>query len=100
MFEPPLPDLYGFGISECMSEGAASLDPSYNVCSPAEFQRLVERFNYTIHVIDELEVPEGLDGNFTLSWRWDAEQTPQVWQQCTDIHYVIFFSLWGQCHWI
>jgi len=33
-------------------------------------------------VVDELKVPKGLNGDYVVSWRWDSEQTPQVWTQC------------------
>ena len=33
-------------------------------------------------VVDELKVPEGLSGDYVVSWRWDCEQTAQVWTQC------------------
>ncbi|OEU08226.1 Fasciclin-domain-containing protein [Fragilariopsis cylindrus CCMP1102] len=33
-------------------------------------------------IIDKLEVPEGLSGDYVVSWRWDAEQSAQVWTSC------------------
>merc|ERR1712216_1027320 len=36
-------------------------------------------------MIDTIEVPQVPKGEYTLSWRWDCEQTPQVWNQCADI---------------
>lgn len=37
-------------------------------------------------VIDEVEVPASLaPGNYTLSWRWDTEETPQIWNNCGDV---------------
>jgi hypothetical protein len=40
-------------------------------------------------VEDSIEVPASLpSGEYTLSWRWDAEQTKQVWSQCADVHIV------------
>jgi len=33
---------------------------------------------------DLIKVPSTL-GRYTLSWRWDCEQTPQVWNSCADI---------------
>jgi len=41
-------------------------------------------FSYS--VVDKVEVPAGLEaGEYLLSWRWDAEQSPQIWQSCADI---------------
>jgi len=33
-------------------------------------------------IVDKLKIPEGLSGDYVVSWRWDSEQTPQVWTQC------------------
>jgi hypothetical protein len=44
----------------------------------------VEGFSYS--VVDEVEVPAELEaGDYLLSWRWDAEQSAQIWQNCADI---------------
>ena len=35
---------------------------------------------------DLLEVPEDLEaGDYVLSFRWDCEKTPQVWNSCANI---------------
>jgi hypothetical protein len=40
-------------------------------------------YNSTFHnysVVDKIMVPDYLpNGDYLLSWRWDAEQTPQIW---------------------
>jgi len=37
-------------------------------------------------IVDTLIVPEDLaSGEFVLGWRWDAEETTQIWQSCSDI---------------
>ena len=37
-------------------------------------------------VVDKVAVPAGLDaGHYLLSWRWDCEESTQVWQNCADI---------------
>lgn len=37
-------------------------------------------------IIDKLEVPADLTpGQYALSWRWDSDQTPQVWHGCSAI---------------
>lgn len=39
-----------------------------------------------INIVDRVLVPEDLEpGNYVLSWRWDAEQSNQIWQNCGDI---------------
>ena len=41
-------------------------------------------FNYNI--VDLVNIPEDIDaGDYLLSWRWDCEQSAQIWQNCADI---------------
>jgi len=41
-------------------------------------------FNY--QMVDKLKVPLGIvPGAYVLSWRWDCEETPQVWNSCADL---------------
>ena len=41
-------------------------------------------FDYMI--VDKLKVPLDLPtGDYHLSWRWDCEETPQVWNSCADL---------------
>lgn len=38
---------------------------------------------------DLVEVPQDIaPGNYLLSWRWDCEESTQVWQNCADIEIV------------
>ena len=38
---------------------------------------------------DLVEVPETLEpGEYVLSFRWDSQQTPQVWNSCANIKIV------------
>jgi len=37
-------------------------------------------------IVDHVLVPDDLEpGDYLLSWRWDCEQSPQIWQACADI---------------
>jgi len=38
----------------------------------------------TFSVMDEVQVPN-VPGDYVLSWRWDCEETDQVWNSCADI---------------
>lgn len=41
---------------------------------------------YRYQMIDQLRVPTNIDaGEYVLSWRWDCEETPQVWNSCADL---------------
>lgn len=62
-FPPPQPSLYGFG---------------------GNIRQTVKPFQFSI--IDKLVIPKTLEpGNYVLSFRWDCEQTPQVWNTCASI---------------
>lgn len=74
-FEPPIPGLYGFGPGACGS----NIDGSE--CSPEEF---AER-NFDFGIVDKVEVPDVPEGQYVLAFRWDAEQTNQVWTSCADV---------------
>jgi hypothetical protein len=39
-----------------------------------------------LEIVDELSVPAGLaPGAYVLQWRWDCEETDQVWLSCSDV---------------
>jgi hypothetical protein len=38
-------------------------------------------------IMDRVVIPEDLEeGDYLLSWRWDCEESTQVWQNCADVH--------------
>ena len=36
-------------------------------------------------MVDEVLVPAVPAGEYAMSWRWDCEQTPQIWASCSDL---------------
>jgi len=45
-----------------------------------------ERSIIAMNIVDKVRIPKDLpDGRYLLGWRWDAEQTYQIWQNCADI---------------
>ena len=39
-----------------------------------------------VQIIDWLRVPADTPpGEYVLGWRWDGEQSAQIWQGCSDI---------------
>lgn len=41
---------------------------------------------FDFNIVDLVTIPEKLKpGDYILSWRWDAEQSRQIWQNCADI---------------
>ena len=42
--------------------------------------------NFMFEMVDKIKIPDGLAaGEYSISWRWDCEQTPQVWNSCADV---------------
>ena len=80
MFEPPLPGLFGYGGAACSTVSAGA----GGGCTQEQSQAWHDKFNFNI--MDQVRVPKDLTpGEYVLSFRWDCEQTPQVWTQCSDI---------------
>jgi len=40
---------------------------------------------HTVSIVDQLTVPDVTPGDYVLQFRYDAEQTPQVWNSCADV---------------
>merc|ERR1712232_1489278 len=67
--------LYGFGPGAGYGSAYGSMD---------EHEFWTARFNFNI--IDEVMIPADLPaGEYVLGFRWDCEQTPQIWQNCADV---------------
>lgn len=41
--------------------------------------------NFDFTMVDKLQVPDVPPGDYSVSWRWDCEETPQVWNSCADV---------------
>lgn len=39
-------------------------------------------------IVDKVRVPKVPPGDYVVSFRWDSEQTPQVWASCSDVKIV------------
>jgi len=97
MFDPPVPDLMGDGAGTCIAwaihgpvEGYHNFYDSFGnlvyeaPCTKGE--ALQTAYQFQKNIFDEVTVPESIPtGEYLLSFRLDAEQTPQVWTQCADI---------------
>ena len=63
---------WGFGIP----------DPAL-AANSKELQKLIDsQGDNSFNIVDQVKVPEGRTGDFVFQWRWDSEQTAQVWTQC------------------
>lgn len=90
VFQPVLPELVGGGIGPECGTNIQFHDPAfkpaqpYGSCSKEDWDRVIKKYNFNI--IDELLVPTDLTpGEYVLSFRWDCEQSPQIWSGCSDI---------------
>jgi len=64
-FPEPIPNTHGFGHNNSTK---------------------VEDGFHDYSVVDKVVIPADLpDGDYLVSWRWDAEQTTQIWQNCADV---------------
>jgi len=82
-FPPPGEDrarpgwkLGGFGSGACDS----GLN-KFTACTASMYANQMFHFS----IVDQVKVPAGLSGDYVLSFRYDSEQTPQVWAGCSDI---------------
>jgi len=75
-FPSPVPGLWGNGPTN----GCAGCDPSADA-----HNQPVCRKEMAYEIVDQLKVPDLQPGRYVLSFRWDCEQTPQIWSQCSDI---------------
>lgn len=75
-FPSPVPGLWGNGpINGCSG---------CNVSGPAHRQDICLK-SMSYQIIDQVKVPDMPLGDYVMSFRWDCEQTPQIWSQCADI---------------
>lgn len=81
-FEPPLPGLFGHGASTCFNWNGETHKRTAN-CTIEEERFWYAKFNFNI--IDLVRIPDHLDEDYVLSWRWDAEETHQIWTGCSDV---------------
>lgn len=43
-------------------------------------------WNDQVEIVDRVAIPEGLaPGKYVLGWRWDCEESTQVWTSCSDV---------------
>jgi len=79
-FQEPLPGLYGYGEGAC----ATLNNVGGNKCGAAQQKSIREKFKFNI--VDKVQIPSDIPpGKYVLSFRWDCEQTPQIWAQCADV---------------
>jgi len=85
-FDPVAPGVFGQGTGMWYPAGKGER-PGYSQYASKEQsqQELYDRMqkHYDFSVVDKVAVPANAKpGRYVLSWRWDAEQSPQVWGNC------------------
>jgi len=81
-FSAPAEGAYGFGFGELLSSPNHS-QPFFDGADADKIPEVVRKTedHYDFTVVDTVKVPK-TEGRYVLSWRWDSEQTPQVWSNC------------------
>eukprot|EP00037_Helgoeca_nana_P025839 m.286491 g.286491 ORF g.286491 m.286491 type:complete len:347 (-) comp27058_c0_seq1:185-1225(-) len=80
-FPEAAPGLSGYYAQTCPYMGGGGPQDGQNHCDG------LSGFEYNI--VDHVRVPKTLPaGEYLLSWRWDCEQSRQIWQNCADIKLV------------
>lgn len=85
MFEPTaLPCLFGHGAATCFRHNTMMHEGQYGNCTVEEEKYWFNKFNFNI--IDLVQIPpETPEGTYVLSWRYDAEESHQIWTGCSDV---------------
>jgi hypothetical protein len=81
-FESPIPGLWGNGPGN----GCAGCDKSCGDNTTCNMEHCGSVMDFQI--VDLVKVPDLPAGDYALSFRWDCEQTPQIWAQCANIEIV------------
>jgi hypothetical protein len=81
-FESPIPGLWGNGPGN----GCAGCDKSCGNNMTCNMEHCGSVMDFQI--VDLVKVPDLPAGDYALSFRWDCEQTPQIWAQCANIKIV------------
>ncbi len=43
-------------------------------------------WNDQVEIMDKVEIPDNIKpGKYVLGWRWDCEESTQVWSSCSDV---------------
>merc|ERR1712100_843075 len=79
------------GCSECNPKRghvAAAFGFGMGAVGPVESAEMFKYWQdiFSFNLIDKVQIPADLTpGDYVLSFRWDCEQTPQIWNNCADV---------------
>ena len=78
---------FSSGSAQCCDCKGTCVEARDQPAFKPPFPKTDGQWNFSI--VEKVKVPDYLPvGNYVLSWRWDAEATPQVWLNCADIRIV------------
>lgn len=76
----------GFNLTACPPGMVQFPEPLSSLSGYSGDITVATQEGFTYSIIDKVQVPSGLEpGAYLLSWRWDCEQSHQIWQNCADI---------------
>ena len=68
-------------VAECRVDSGSVVTAMDNPCRCSG-----EWGPYNMEIVDEIMIPAGLKpGKYVLGWRWDCEESNQVWASCSDV---------------
>jgi len=89
------PPVYGGDVwyrqDTCRQKCAMAGGTVLGLCDKVQFPSPVDNLSGfanlgNFSIVDKVEIPSTLEpGEYLMSWRWDAEQSSQIWQNCADI---------------
>ena len=72
----------------CVKSGPQFPEPAPGLLGYGESYLAPGLPQFLFSIMDEVEVPDVTPGQYVLSFRWDCEQTSQVWAGCSNIRIV------------
>lgn len=75
-FPPLVKGAAGFGGGSCLGLPGTCMGEGF------------KKRSFDFQIVDKIEVPDVPAGDYVVSFRWDGEQTPQVWMGCGDVKIV------------
>eukprot|EP00040_Diaphanoeca_grandis_P003277 m.24470 g.24470 ORF g.24470 m.24470 type:complete len:363 (-) comp14616_c0_seq1:138-1226(-) len=76
-----------YGFTHPSWEGWNRTHPTLPPCAPKNGQGCCHTSAY-VAIVDQVKVPVVPAGDYVVRWRWDGEQSPQIWSGCGDISIV------------
>lgn len=76
----------GLNITACPPGMVQFPEPLNGISGFTMTEPPVGRVGFPYSVVDNVKVPDTYaSGDYLLSWRWDCEQSHQIWQNCADV---------------